>query len=96
MYKCITFSRPESILILSTDKRGHGSICLFVRNIIVAGVEVIDKVSSSVLCFKLGKISVIGDLNARTALASDQPVTCENPDKYVHCLEGAEVLMIAI
>ena len=38
-----------------------------------------------------GKIMVIGDLNARTGLSSDHSESCDNIEKYIHCLEGAEL-----
>lgn len=42
-YKCIYVPRPESMQIRGRGKRGHGGICLFVRNNIAAGVEILDK-----------------------------------------------------
>ena len=38
-----------------------------------------------------GNIMVIGDLNARTGLSSDHSESCDNIEKYIHCLEGAEL-----
>ena len=41
--------------------------------------------------YDYGKIMVIGDLNARTGLSSDHSESCDNIEKYIHCLEGAEL-----
>ena len=38
-----------------------------------------------------GKVSVIGDLNARTGLLSDEPVDCEGIDRYIDSINGAEL-----
>ena len=38
-----------------------------------------------------GKVAVIGDLNARTGLSSDQFENCENLDRYIPCLHGADL-----
>lgn len=137
-YKCITVPRPESMQIRGKGKRGHGGVCLFVRNSISDGIEVVHKDSSGFLWVKLrklffglesdmfvcfcyippkdsiyfknvdinlfdvlerdirfysdfGKIIVVGDLNARTGLSDDHFIGCENIDKYIHCLEGADL-----
>ena len=45
-YKCITVPRPESMQIRGRGKRGHGGICLFVRNTISTGVEILDRNSA--------------------------------------------------
>ena len=42
-YTCITVPRPESMRIRGRAKRGHGGICLFVRNTVSPDVEVSDK-----------------------------------------------------
>ena len=38
-----------------------------------------------------GKIAVVGDLNARNGLSNDHFEGCANIEKYIHCLEGAEL-----
>ena len=38
-----------------------------------------------------GKIIVVGDMNARTGLSNDHFEGCDNIEKYIHCLEGAEL-----
>ena len=48
-YKCISVPKPER------GKRGHGGICLFVRNSILSGVEVVDENSAGFLWVKLCK-----------------------------------------
>ena len=37
------------------------------------------------------KVAVVGDLNARTGLSSDHFENCENLDKYISCLHGADL-----
>ena len=126
------------MLIRGKGKRGHGGICLFVRDTIFAGTEVIGSNQAGFLWVKLckkyfgfpddifvcfcyippkrsiyhknvdinlfdvlerdirhysdfGKIAVVGDLNARTGLSNDHFEGCDNIEKYIHCLEGAEL-----
>ena len=38
-----------------------------------------------------GKISVIGDLNARTGVLDDRLVSCEGLDRYIHCIDGSDI-----
>ena len=38
-----------------------------------------------------GKVSVIGDLNVRTGLLSDEPMDCEGIDRYIDSINGAEL-----
>ena len=38
-----------------------------------------------------GKVSVIGDLNARTGMLSDEPVGCDDIDRYIDSVNGAEL-----
>ena len=38
-----------------------------------------------------GKVAIVGDLNARTGLSNDHFENCENIDKYIHCLQGADI-----
>ena len=38
-----------------------------------------------------GKVAVVGDLIARTRLSNDHFENCENIDKYIHCLQGADL-----
>ncbi|MEW8547168.1 MAG: endonuclease/exonuclease/phosphatase family protein, partial [Candidatus Thiodiazotropha sp.] len=41
-YNCICVPRPESLKIRGKGRRGHGGICLFVRESLSKGIEVIE------------------------------------------------------
>lgn len=137
-YHCISVPRPESLHIRGKGKRGHGGICLYVKNNIYDGVEVMEKISEGFLWIKLkkdffsmqydlficfcyippkdsiyfktaeldlfdilekglrhysdyGLVGVVGDLNCRTGLLSDEPIDCEGIDKYIDSLNGANL-----
>ena len=54
-YHCITVPRPESLNIRGKGKRGHGGICLYIRNDIRDGLTVMDKIPEGFLWVKMDK-----------------------------------------
>lgn len=132
-YECIAVPRSESMK--GKSKRGHGGVCLFIRNTIKQGVELLETDNAGFIwiklcksyfslnediciCFtyippkeskyykmqdtdyfeilesgvrkfsNLGKVSVIGDLNARTGSNSDLIADSDVFDKYIPTIEN--------
>lgn len=54
-YDCIDVGRPESLKLKGRTKRGHGGICLFVRQAISKGIEILEKDSRGFVWVKVCK-----------------------------------------